>query len=148
MKPVPRFLVSLKTVYLTQAWAEQALAAVEADAKVQKAVAGLDLSLLAIILDAPDGRYGFIYVAFDAQGLSDYRVGYDYDAVTKGLAEPTFVVSGKYEVFAAMQRGELGERRALLTGKLHLTGSLMKALRHMNALETVTAALTTIDCET
>jgi len=57
-------------------------------------------------------------------------------------------VSGKYEVFAAMQRGEIGERRALLTGRLHLTGSLVKALRHMNALETVTAALNTIDCVT
>jgi putative sterol carrier protein len=104
--------------YLSESWAEQALQQVESDERVLAATRGLQLSLLAIILNAPKDAYGFLYVAFD------------------------------YAVFAAIQRGEITERRAILTGKLHLTGSLVKALRHMRALETVTASLRTIACET
>lgn len=135
-------------VYLTEPWAEAALAAVEGDPGIAKAVKGVNLSILTIITGAPEGRYGFFYAAFDGQGLSDYRVGYDYEAVTRGITEPTFAISGPYEVFASIQRGEIGERKALLTGKLHLTGSLIKALRHMHAMEAVSAALNRIDCRT
>jgi hypothetical protein len=134
--------------YLSESWAEQALQQVESDERVLAATRGLQLSLLAIILNAPKDAYGFLYVAFDGEGLQDYRVGHDYGAVTTGMPNPTFVVSGDYAVFAAIQRGEITERRAILTGKLHLTGSLVKALRHMRALETVTASLRTIACET
>lgn len=135
------------TPYLSEAWAARALERVETDPEVLAAVKGLDISVLAIILDSPKGRYGFLYVAFDGTGLSEYRVGFDFDAVTKGLDSPMFVVSGPYEVFAQITRGELSERKALLTGKLHLTGGLLRALRYMRALETVTAALNSIECE-
>ncbi|MGB1586072.1 MAG: SCP2 sterol-binding domain-containing protein [Thermoplasmatota archaeon] len=134
-------------VYLTEPWAEAALAVVEGDPGIAEAVKGVKLSILTIITGAPEGRYGFFYAAFD-DGLSDYRVGYDYDVVTAGVGEPTFAISGPYEVFAAIQRGELGERKALLTGKLHLTGSLLKALRHMHAMEAISSALARIDCAT
>ena len=125
-----------------------ALEVVESNPEVQQAVAGLELSILAIVLHPPKGSYGFTYVAFDGNGLSDYRVGFDYEAVTRGIQDPTFVVSGDYEVFAAINRGDLSERRALLTGKLHLTGSLLKALRHMHAMESVTRALNSVECRT
>ncbi len=138
---------SLALQYLTEPWAEEALAAVESDEAVAKAVKGLKLSILTIVLQAPPDRYGFVYAAFDGRGLSEYRVGYDYDSVTNNIEEPTFVVSGPYEVFAQIQRGDLTERRALLTGKLHLTGSLIKALRHMSAMETITRAINKVECE-
>lgn len=134
--------------YLSQEWAEEALRLVETDQGIRKALDGLDLSLLTIILNAPKGCYGFLYAAFDEGGLADYRVGHDFHAVGKGLPEPTFVVSGDYKVFAAVQRGELSERRALLSGKLHLTGSMVKALRHMRALEAITAVFAAIPCQT
>ncbi len=134
--------------YLSQEWAEAALARVESDAEVRSALKGVKISILAIILGSPEGRYGFLYVAFDGTGLSEYRVGYDYDAVTKGLESPTFVVSGPYEVFASVVRGEITERKALMTGKLHLTGGLLRALRHMNAMTIITDSLNSIECET
>lgn len=134
--------------YLTEEWAEQALARVETDERVLEAVRGLELSLLTIILNAPEGAYGFLYVAFDASGLKEYRVGHDYHTVTRDLATPTFVVSGDYEVFARVQRGEVSQRRAVLSKQLHLTGSFLKAIRHLRALEAVTDALREIECET
>lgn len=132
---------------MSEEWAELALERVESDERVAKAVHGLDISILAIVLQPPQGCYGFVYVHFEDGGLSEYRVGHDYEAVTKGLGIPTFVVSGKYDVFAAVNRGELSERKAILTGKLHLTGSVWRALRHMGAMEAITQALNSIECE-
>lgn len=126
---------------MSQEWAEEALQRVESDPRIGKALKGIDLSVLTIITEGPEDTYGFLYVQFDGRGLAEYRVGYEYDAVAKGIPTPTFVVSGKYDVFNAIQLGEMSERRALLAGKLHLTGSMLKALRHMKALETVTKVL-------
>lgn len=133
--------------YLTQEWAERALALVESDERIAEAVRGLQVSLLSIVLRPPEGCYGFLYVAFDDTGLRDYRVGHDYHTIARGI-DPTFVVSGPYDVFAQVQRGELSERRAILKGQLHLTGSFVKALRFLNALETISEVLRTIECET
>lgn len=134
--------------YLSQPWAEQVLRLIETDPRVHDALDGIELSILTIILHPPKGCYGFLYARFDANGLADYRTGHDFHAVAKGVPEPTFVLSGDYAVFAALQRRELTERRALLSGKLHLTGSMVKALRHMRALEAITAVTSSIPCKT
>jgi hypothetical protein len=134
--------------YLSPAWAEKALRLVETDPRIDRALQGLEVSILTIILHPPKGCYGFLYAAFDGDGLKDYRVGVDFASVAKGLPEPTFTVSGEYPVFAAIQRGELTERRALMTGKLHLVGGMVKALRHMRTLEAFTEAMSSIPCKT
>lgn len=126
---------------MSQAWAEEALRRVETDPDIAKAVQGLKLSILTILTDCPPETYGFLYVRFDGSGLADYRVGRDYETVADGIEAPTFSVSGKYDVFQGIQMGHTTERKALLTGKIHLTGSMVKALRHMRALEAVTKSL-------
>ena len=134
--------------YLSPAWAEQALRLVETDHRIDRALGGMEVSLLTIILHPPKGCYGFLYAAFDGDGLKDYRVGVDFPSVAKGLPEPTFTISGEYGTFAAIQRGELTERKALLTGQLHLTGGVLRALKHLRQLEAITAVLTSIPCQT
>lgn len=138
----------MQVQYLSPAWAEQALRLVETDARIDRALAGLELSILTIILHPPKGCYGFLYAAFDKDGLKDYRVGFDFASVARGLPPLTFTVSGEYPVFAAIQRGEMTERRALVSGKLHLTGGMVKALRHIRALEAFTAVMASIECKT
>lgn len=132
--------------YLSEAWGREALRLIETHPRIKEALAGVEVSLLLIILGAPKDAYGFLYAAFDRSGLSDYRVGHDYHTITRGI-HPTFVVSGRYEVFAAVQQGRLDQRQALLTRKLHLTGPMLKAIRHMRALETLMGVLATIECE-
>lgn len=134
--------------YLSEAWAQEVLKLIETDPRVAKALDGLEVSILTIILHPPKGCYGFLYVAFDADGLADYRTGHDFHVIAKGLPEPTFVISGDYEEFAAIQRRELSERRAILSGRLHLTGSMVKALRHMRVLESIAEVMTAIPCKT
>lgn len=138
----------MQVQYLSPAWAEQALRLVETDPRLERALQGFELSILTIILHPPKGCYGFLFAAFDEDGLKDYRVGFDFASVVRGLPEPTFTVSGEYPVFAAIQRGEISERRALLSGKLHLTGGMVKALRHMRTLEAFTQVMSSIQCKT
>ena len=138
----------LQVQYLSPAWAEEALRLVETDARISRELKGTAVSLLTIITRPPKGCYGFLYAAFDADGLKDYRVGFDFASVARGLGEPDFTISGDYSVFAAIQRGEMTERKALLSGKLHLTGGMLNALRHMRQLEAITAVLTSIPCTT
>lgn len=138
----------MQVTYLSPAWAEQALRLVETDQRIDDALGGMEVSLLTIITHPPKGCYGFLYASFDADGLKDYRVGFDFASVARGLGEPTFTISGEYSVFAAIQRGEMTERKALLSGKLHLIGGMVKALRYMRQLEAITAVLTSIPCKT
>ena len=72
--------------YLSPEWAEQALRLIETDARIDRALGGLEVSLLTIITRPPKGCYGFLYAAFDADGLKDYRVGHDFASVARGLA--------------------------------------------------------------
>jgi hypothetical protein len=134
--------------YLSPAWAEKALRLVETDPRIERALGGLEVSLLTVILHPPKGCYGFLYAAFDEDGLKDYRVGFDFASIARGLPEPTFTISAEYPVFAAIQRGELTERKALLSGRLHLTGGMFRALKHMRQLEAITAVLGSIPCST
>ncbi len=145
LKPARWLGGPLAVQYLSEEWAELALERVETDETVQKAVKGMDLSVLAIILSPPKDCYGFIFVDFKDGALAEYRVGHDYHAVTDDI-EPTFVVSGHYDVFAQINQGHITERKALLSGKLHLTGGLFKALKHMRAMESVTHSLLSIEC--
>ena len=85
----------MQVQYLSPAWAEKALRLVETDPRLERALQGFELSILTIILHPPKGCYGFLYAAFDADGLKDYRVGFDFASVVRGLPEPTFTVSGE-----------------------------------------------------
>lgn len=133
--------------YLSEAWGEAALQRLREDDDVQRALARVDVSLLSIIRDAPEGCFRFIYARFADGVLSDYRVGHDFASV-QDVPKPTFTVSGDYTTFAACQNGDLSEKRAVLTGRLHLTGGLTRALRYWHALEALTECLRAIECDT
>ncbi len=134
--------------YLSPEWGEQALEILENDETVRNAMRGVSIRLLTIIVNGPPETFQFIYADVQEGELVAYRVGANYEEVTKGLPKPDFTVSGEYDVFAACQDGDLSERRAILTGKLHLTGSVFKALRHLPALEALTMAMRHVECVT
>lgn len=134
--------------YLGPEWGKRALRVIRSDPRVQQAVRSLELTVLTVIDDPPKGRYGYFYAAFAGKGLAAGEVGHMDDGKLAALAPPDFTIRGPYEVFAAIQRGEITERIAVLSGRLHVEGSRIAALRHMGALETVTAALAEIPCRT
>jgi hypothetical protein len=108
--------------YLGDEWrdeAERRLSA-ELDADDLKRVT---TSLTNVYRSCPDGGARYVHVAYRDGRLADLRVG-------MGAAPPAeFRVTGDYEVFARVTRGELGSQRAIVSGLLTLEGSLWKALR-------------------
>jgi hypothetical protein len=139
---------ALTVPYLGPGWGRKALEVMRTDPRIREAVRGIEVRLLTRIHDAPKGRYGYLYAAFDGTGLSDGRMGHAGDGVLETLPKPTFCIEGPYTAFAAIQRGELSERKALLSGRLHVKGSRLAALRHLGALEAVTEVLSEIACTT
>lgn len=138
---------ALTVPYLGPGWGKKALAVMRTDPRVKEAVQGIRLRLLTRIRGAPEGRYDYLWAAFDGTGLAEGRMGHEADGGLEGL-DPSVTLEGDYEVFAAIQRGELTERKAFLSGRLKVHGSRIQALRHMGALEAVTAALAEIPCQT
>jgi putative sterol carrier protein len=143
----PKYIFFWLLQYLSEKWAEEALRRVETDERIKSAAKDIDVSMLTIFTEAPKGAFGYLYVHFKDGGLLEYRTGHEAEDVL-GDRDPTFVVSGTYGNFVAVQQGEISEKRALLAGKLHLTGSMFKAMRHMRALETITGVMREIPCET
>lgn len=132
--------------YLGREWGRQALATLRSDPRVREAVAGLNVSVLTRITGAPEGRYAWLYATFD-DGQVEGKMGKD-DTALADLPEPAFTITGPYEVFAAIQRGEMSEHRAFLSGQLHVEGNRLKALRLLGPLSTVTGVLAQIECQT
>jgi putative sterol carrier protein len=82
----------------------------------------------------------------------DRAVYYKYvDGMIKELSviedEPLkveFTITGDYETFARISKAELGARSALMSGKLRLKGSMVKALSLAVVVDRLNAVLATI----
>jgi hypothetical protein len=142
-----RVRTPLAVAYLGPGWGKKALAILRTDPRVLEALQGVKVRLLTRVTDAPEGRYDYLWADFDGTGLAEGRMGHVGDGVLETL-EPTLTLEGGYDVFAAIQRGELTERTAFLSGRLKVHGSRVLALRYMGALEVITEALAEISCET
>ncbi|MCA1819482.1 MAG: SCP2 sterol-binding domain-containing protein [Thermoplasmatota archaeon] len=134
--------------YLGPEWGRKALEALRSDPRVREAVQGISVSVLTRVTGAAGRRYDWLYASFDAGALADASMGHDGDEAFAKLPAATFTITGPYEVFAAIQRGELTEKRAVLSGRLHVRGNRLKAIRYMGPLETVTEVLAEIPCQT
>jgi hypothetical protein len=133
--------------YLSAAWAEAAMARVRGDAAVLAAMAGHPVSVLTVVEHAPPDRVHYLYASFDGHGSCDLRAGHDVEPLLSAVPEPSFTIRGDYATFAALRRGELKERQAILHGKLHFTGHRLKALALAHPLQALAHALAQVPCE-
>lgn len=130
--------------YLSPAWANRALWLVENDKTIRDAVHGADVSLLVNIEHAPAGRAKHLYVHFQGGSLVEHYIGDGHG--TPSIPEPDFELRGEYATFWEIQEGKLDGKKALLLGRLKLHGSMLRAVKHMGALEALVAGLTAIPC--
>ncbi|MEZ4604229.1 MAG: SCP2 sterol-binding domain-containing protein [Desulfobacterales bacterium] len=80
-------------------------------------------SMSNIYQNCPDGKDRYLYFKFVDGKFEEMRIGEGESP------KPEFAVSGDYETFAKITRGELGAQKALMTMKLKLKGNMVKALR-------------------
>jgi putative sterol carrier protein len=71
----------------------------------------------------PDGSEKYLYFKFEDGKFAEMLLGEGESP------KPEFAVSGDYQTFARITRGELGAQKALMTMQLKLKGNMVKALR-------------------
>ena len=80
-------------------------------------------SMSNIYKNCPDGSEKFLFFKFEDGKFAQLLAG-DGDP-----PKAEFAVTGDYEIFAKITRGELNAQKALMTLKLKLKGNMVKALR-------------------
>jgi putative sterol carrier protein len=98
-------------------------------------------SMLTVYKDCPDGQERALYYKIENGVFTDISVRQE------PLPEAEFIISGDYETFAKISRAELGSRSALMSGKLRLTGNMVKALSLASIVDRFNKILSEISCE-
>lgn len=98
-------------------------------------------SMLTVYKDCPDGQERALYYKIENGVFTDISVRQE------PLPEAEFIISGDYDTFAKISRAELGSRSALMSGKLRLTGNMVKALSLASIVDRFNKILSEISCE-
>ncbi len=101
----------------------------------------LTSSMLTVYHHCPDGQDRALYYKIEDGIFTDISVRQE------PFPEAEFIISGDYETFAKISRAELGSRSALMTGKLRLTGNMVKALSLASIVDRFNKVLSEIPCE-
>lgn len=130
-----------KFVYLSQAWraeAEKRLKASLSPEKMNHATS----SMANLYKNCPDGVDRFLYFRFSNGEFAEMLVGAGTPPV-----KAEFSITGDYETFARITRGEIGAQKALMTLKLKLKGNMVKALRLASLADRLNKVLATVPTE-
>jgi putative sterol carrier protein len=101
----------------------------------------LTSSMLTVYHHCPGGQDRALYYKIEDGIFTDISVRQE------PFPEAEFIISGDYETFAKISRAELGSRSALMTGKLRLTGNMVKALSLASIVDRFNKVLSEIPCE-
>lgn len=126
--------------YLSRQWVEAGRKTVENDPRFKRHTEGISASILCIIEEQPAHADEVFYIDFADGHIRELYSG-PRQEFEKRHAAPTFAVYGDYETFREIQTGDLSQSTALMRGRLRLKGSLLKALKYMKALDSVTDIL-------
>ena len=123
--------------YLSPEWRDAAERRLKAELPPER-MNFVTSSMSNIYQNCPDGTEKYLYFKF---------VDGKFDQMLIGVGEspkPEFAVSGDYQTFAKITRGELGAQKALMTMKLKLKGNMVKALRLASLADRLNKVLATI----
>jgi putative sterol carrier protein len=101
----------------------------------------LTSSMLSLYHHCPEGKDRALYFKIENGIFTEISVR------EPPLPQAEFVISGDYETFAKITRTQLDSRVALLSGKLRLTGNMIKALMLTPIVDRFNKILSAIPCE-
>jgi len=126
--------------YLSQQWRDEAEKRLNTELPPER-MNHVTSSMTNLYKNCPDGKDKFLYFKFEEGRFAEMLVG---------EGEPPkaeFSISGDYDVFAKITRGELGAQRALMTMKLKLKGNMVKALKLASLADRLNKVLAGIPTE-
>ncbi len=115
--------MSEKFVYLSKEWRDEAERRLKEELPPER-MNFITSSMTNIYKNCPpDGESKYLYFRFQDGKFAEMLVG------TGDPPKAEFTITGDYQTFAKITRGELGAQKALMTLKLKLKGNMVKALR-------------------
>lgn len=117
--------------FLSEEWAAEATAALNAHAGFQNAIGAADLGIQFNTTDTPDGEVN--YYLSTSGGNTILAIG--------ELENADVTVKQSYDTAAAIAKGELNTQTAFMTGKLKVSGNLAKLMMHQSAVQQWSAAV-------
>lgn len=132
--------------YLSREWVDAGRTRVESDPAFRSETEGIQASILCVIQEQPEHADEVLYIDFRDGHILDLYTGDKATFEARGV-KPTFEVHGDYNTFMQIQEGHLSQTTALMRGRLRLKGSLLKAMRYMRALDTITDILRRVPTE-
>jgi putative sterol carrier protein len=122
--------------FLSEEWAAEVTKAVNENEAFQKA-AGSQVARIQNIVAAPDGEKKYFFTV--EGGRAQLSMG-EIDA-------PDATISQDYETAMALSKNELSGTAAFMSGKIRVSGDLMKLMQMQGLFSTLPQALSTIDVE-
>mgnify|MGYP000119238356 CR=1 FL=1 len=126
-----------KHSYLSQEWCTEAEKRLRAELTPEK-MKFLSSSVAYVYVDCPDGKDKYLFFKCENGEITEVSVGHG----TPPDAE--FRITGPYELFARLTKGEIKSQRALMSGKLKLKGSMVKALKLASVADRISKVLGTV----
>ncbi len=126
--------------YLSPEWTQEGFRRLREELTPEK-MKHVTSSMLTLYRDCPDGKDRALYYRFIDGSIEEL-------SIREGdMPEAEFRITGDYETFARISRAELGSRAALMTGKLHLGGNMVKALSLAAVVDRMNKVLATVPTE-
>lgn len=126
--------------YLSSEWTAEAEKRLRSQL-TPESLKNMTSSMLTVYHNCPDGQERALYYKIEGGVFTDISVRQD------PMPEAEFIISGDYDTFAKISRAELGSRSALMSGKLRLTGNMVKALSLASIVDRFNKILSEIPCE-
>jgi putative sterol carrier protein len=108
--------------YLSETWFEQAKSSIK-EKITPKIMKYNTFHLVSVFQNCPDGKDKYLSVQYKKGELGDIEMG------EGNGPSATFKIYGDYKVFTKINQRELNAKLALLSGKVKLKGSKIKALK-------------------
>jgi len=126
--------------YLSEEWRDEAEKRLTTELPPER-MNFVTSSMSNIYKNCPDGTDKFLFFRFDEGRFEELLVG-------EGVPpKAEFAITGDYDVFAQITRGELGAQKALMTLKLKLKGNMVKALKLASLADRLNKVLAKIPAE-
>ncbi|MGD0821980.1 MAG: SCP2 sterol-binding domain-containing protein [Desulfomonilia bacterium] len=126
-----------KVTYLSSQWRDEVEKRLNTEITPEK-MKHLTSSVAYVYLDCPGGKDKFLYFKMDNGKFTKVLVG------DSEPPEADFRVTGPYDLFANLTQGKISSQRALMSGKLKLKGSMVKALKLASLADRINKVLGSI----
>ena len=124
--------------YLSEEWLELGRKAINSHKGLAEIARGLNAVFLHTVLDAPGGTM-YYWSRFEDGRCTTVELG--------SVEQADFKLSASYDTWVKIHRGEMGIIRAVLTRRLKMKGSLLKAFRYRKMTGVMSEVIASIPTE-